>query len=218
MALDWLLVHPPLLGPAVLAPLADELRRRGAVVEVPDLRATVDAAAGWPGRWVRAAAAAGPVHGVIGFSGAGLTLPAVSAAVGARSVIWLDALMPARTGATPADDEIRALVAPRVRDGRIAEWTTWWGPAALAELVPDERLREALLADGHELPADFFDVAVPLPTTWPHDGARYVQLSPAYDDAAAEARSRGWRVEGGPQGRHLDVMTRPAGIADLLLR
>jgi hypothetical protein len=216
MAADWLLVHPPLLGPAVLGPLADELRRRGAGVAVPDLRATVTEAAGWPDRWVAAAVAAGPAHGVVAFSGAGVTLPAVAAAVGARRVVWVDALMPARSGATAADDVIRALVAPLVRDGRIADWTTWWGPDAFAGLVPDAALRAAILADGHRLPADFYDVAVPVPDVWPEDGARYVQLSPAYDDAAAEARTRGWRVVGGPQGAHLDVATRPAQVADLL--
>ena len=31
----WSLVHPPLLGPAVLQPLAAELRRRGSGVAVP---------------------------------------------------------------------------------------------------------------------------------------------------------------------------------------
>ena len=57
----WLLVHPPLLGPAVLGPLADELRARGAAVAVPDLRGLVQdpassapSAAGWDRRWAAA--------------------------------------------------------------------------------------------------------------------------------------------------------------------
>lgn len=213
-ATDWLLLHPPLLGPAVLAPLAGELRRRGACVALPDLRATVAEAPGWPRRWVEAAAA--PAGAVLGFSGAGVTLPAVAARVGARRVVWVDALMPARSGVTAADDDIRARVAGLVGNGRIADWTTWWGPGALEELVPDAVLRTAIEADGHELPADFYDVAVPVPDSWPEDGARYVQLSPAYDDAAAEARRRGWPVSGGPDGAHLDIANRPEWIADLL--
>jgi hypothetical protein len=212
----WLLVHPPLLGPAVLGPLRAELGRRGREVVVPDLRATVDEARGWPERWSAAAAGAGAVDVVLGFSGAGVTLPVVAAAAGARRVVWLDALMPARSGETVADDEIRGLVAGRVRNGRIADWTTWWGPGALEELVPDRRLRAAIEADGHELPADFYDVAVPVPDAWPERGAEYVQLSPAYDDAAAEARRRGWAVTGGSDGAHLDIATDPARVADLL--
>jgi hypothetical protein len=211
----WLLVHPPLLGPAVLGPLAAELRSRGEDVEVPDLRATVEAAHGWPERW--AAAAGGPADVVLGFSGAGVTLPAVAAAVGARRVVWLDALMPARSGATVVDDDLRSRIPTLIEpDGRITDWTMWWGPGALDELVPDAELRAAIRAEGHRLPGDFYDVAVPVPDVWPEDGARYVQLSPAYDDAAAEARERDWPVVGGPDGAHLDIATAPDRVADLL--
>ena len=209
----WLLVHPPLLGPAVLAPLGGELRRRGADVVLPDLRGTVRAATGWPERWRDAAAASGPADAVLGFSGAGVTLPAVALAVGARRVVWVDALMPSRTGSTEADEEIRSLVAGLVRGDRIPDWTTWWGPGALDELLPDERVRAAVRAEGHELPADFYDVAVPVPADWPEDGARYVQLSGGYDGAAAEARARGWTVVGDGGGSHLDVATAPNRVA-----
>jgi len=212
---DWLLVHPPLLGPAVLRPLADELRARGLSVAAPDLRGTVTTAGGWPARWIEAAAA-GRAEVVVGFSGAGPTLPGIAAAVGARRVVWLDAPMPARSGATLPSAEVRALVAPLVHGDRISEWTTWWGPGALAEMVADPVLRGAIEAEGHELPADFYDVAVPLPTAWPEDGARYVQLSQAYDADAAEAAARGWPVAGGSGGNHLDVVTEPPRIADLL--
>jgi hypothetical protein len=212
----WLLVHPPLLGPAVLGPLAAELRGRGEIVEVPDLRAAVETAQGWPERWV--ARAGGPADTVLGFSGAGVTLPAVAAAVGARRVVWVDALMPARSGATVADEDIRSRIPALIEpDGRIRDWTTWWGRGALDELVPDPELHAAIRAEGHRLPGDFYDVAVPVPDAWPEDGASYVQLSPAYDEAAAEARERGWPVVGGPGGAHLDVATDPARVADLLV-
>ena len=39
-------MHPPLLNPTVLGPLADALRARGYVVAVPDLRGALDTAAG----------------------------------------------------------------------------------------------------------------------------------------------------------------------------
>jgi hypothetical protein len=214
--LHWLLVHPPLLGPAVLAPLAAELVRRGPVAGVPDLRPRVTEAPGWRQRWVAAAAASGPADAVLGFSGAGVTVPAVAAAVGARRLARVDALLPVRSGATVPDDDIRDRVAALVSDVRIADWTTWWGPDALPDLVPDDLLRAALRADGHRLPADVYDVAVPVPGVWPEEGAGYVQLSPAYADAAAEARWRGWPVAGGPDGSHLDVATGPETVADLL--
>jgi hypothetical protein len=211
----WLLVHPPLLGPAVLGPLAAELRGRGEAVALPDLRHTVRTAQGWPERWT-AAAATGSADVVLGFSGAGVTLPAVAAAVGAGRVVWVDAQMPSRSGATEADADIRERVRALVEDGRIADWTTWWGPDALDELIPDAALRDAVRAEGHRLPADFYDVPVPVPAAWPEDGARYVQLSGAYDGAVAEARARGWSVHGDGGGAHLDIATSPADVVELL--
>jgi hypothetical protein len=214
----WLLVHPPLLGPAVLGPLAAELGRRGHEVVVPDLRAAVDQARGWPERWAAEAAATGRADAVVGFSGAGVILPSVAAAVGARQVVWVDAVMPARSGETLPDDDIRARIRALIEpDGRIADWTTWWGPAAFDELIADPDLRAAIRAEGHRLPGDFYDVAVPVPGSWPEGGARYVQLSSAYDDAAAEARERGWPVVGGADGAHLDVATHPDRVVELVV-
>jgi hypothetical protein len=46
---------------------------------------------------------------------------------------------------------------------------------------------------------------------------RSVQLSPAYDDAAAEARARGRPVAGGPDGAHLDVATQPECVVELVI-
>jgi len=209
----WLLVHPPLLGPAVLQPLAGELRARGEEVAVPDLRAEVETAPGWPDRYTRAAAATGPADVVVGFSGAGVVLPSIAVATEAERVVWVDAGMPARSGVTVPDDDIRSRMAVLIRDGRILEWTTWWEPGTLEELVPDPRLRDAIRAEGHQLPADFYDIAVPVPDVWPEYGARYVQLSPAYDGDAGEARARGWPVAGYQHGSHLDVATAPVEVA-----
>ena len=213
---DWLLVHPPLLGPAVLEPLAAELRSRGNAVRVPDLRAAVDAAPGWPERWTTLAAAEGPADVVLGFSGAGVVLPAVAATVRARRVVWLDALVPARSGETLPPDELRAAVAGFVRGDRLAPWPSWWPAEVLAAELPDDVLRARISAEAPSLPADFYDVAVPVPAAWPDGDVRFVQLSPAYDAAAAEARARGWAVSGDGTGSHLDVARAPAAVAALV--
>ena len=211
----WLLVHPPLLGPAVLQPLAEELRNRGNAVRVPDLRAAVAQAPGWSERVSLAAAALGPVDVVLGFSGAGVVLPAVAAAVRARRVVWLDALLPASQGATATPPERLDQLARFRRGDRYASWPDWWPPEVLAEELPDADLRARVAAEAPRLPADFYDVVVPVPADWPQDDVRYVQLSPAYAADAAAARDRGWTVVGDGSGRHLDVATRPAAAADM---
>jgi hypothetical protein len=212
---SWLLVHPPLLGPAVLAPLAAELRSRGNVVRVPDLRAAVDEAPGWYERVVSIAAER-PVDAVLGFSGAGVVLPAVAAAVRARRVVWLDALLPAAQGVTETPPERLAQLAGFRRGDRYAPWPDWWPSEVLAEELPDARWRGAVAEEAPSLPADFYAVAVPVPASWPQDDLRYVQLSPAYAADAAEARTRGWAVVGDGSGRHLDVVSRPAAVADMI--
>lgn len=211
----WLLVHPPLLGPAVLGPLAAELRSRGDTVRLPDLRGAVARGSGWYERVAAAAAAEGPVDALLGFSGAGVVLPAVAAAVRPRRVVWLDAVLPAARGLTETPPERLAQLARFVRGDRYAAWPDWWPPEVLAAELPDSDLREQVAAEAPRLPADFYTVAVPVPPSWPQGDLRYVQLSPAYDADAATARQRGWTVAGDGSGRHLDVVTRPAAVADL---
>jgi hypothetical protein len=129
---------------------------------------------------------------------------------------WLLLHPPLLGPAVLQPQEIRELTAPLVRDDWIADWTTGWGPDAMADLVPHERVRAAVLAEGHELPADFSDVAVPVPQEWPDDDVRYVHLSASYDAEAAAARVRGWTVVGDGTGAHLDVADDPGRIAHLL--
>ncbi len=211
------MVHPPLLGPAVLGPLATELRSRGYVVVLPDLRDAVEHAAGWPDRAVAACRALGPADAVLGFSGAGPLLPAVAVATGARRVVLVDAVLPARHGATVPGDRIRAFVLSRRREDRIAPWPQWWPPGTVEGELPDAAVREAVCAEARSLPADFYDVAVPVPERWPSRAVRYVQLSPGYQESADDARARGWEVTGDGAGVHLDVAGRAARVADLVL-
>ncbi len=155
----WLLVHPPLLGPAVLRPLAAVLERSGHTVDVPDLRHLVQdpatsapSARGWDRRWASATGARAGTDVAVAFSGAGAVLPALAAASGADRAVWLGAVLPPERGPTWPDD-LLALVAERTRaDGTVDDWTTWWGPDALADLLPDDRLRADVLAEGTRLP------------------------------------------------------------------
>jgi hypothetical protein len=217
----FLLVHSPLLGPAVWQPCAEVLRQRGNQAFVPDLRSAVDVADGW---WQRYADACGPLlddHDgtvVVAHSGAGVAVPAIVARGAASAAVFVDALVPARQGATESGAQIREFVANLVRaNGRLPVWTSWWPADELDNLVADSAERRALIAEQPELPGDFYDFAVPVPSGWDSDVAvRYVQLSSAYDSAAQEAVARGWPVNT-VAGTHLDLLTRPGRIADALL-
>lgn len=214
------LVHPPLLGPASLRPVAGVLEAGGHPVVLPDLRFAVSPTAGW---WDRAAQACVSAAGeaadgfhVVGFSGAGVLLPAVTSRLASvEAVVFLDAVLPAVSGETHAAEGIRSFVSTLpVEDGLLPPWSRWWGDA-IAELVPDPGQLALLRADEPRLTPDFWAEPVPVPD-WPADRAGYVRLSAAYDKEAEEAARRGWPVRT-LDGTHLDPLVRPAEVAAAVL-
>ncbi len=78
--------------------------------------------------------------------------------------------------------------------------------------MPDRQQREAIEAEQPRLSLAFYDEAGRVPAAWPDRRVAYLQLSPAYDDAAREAAERGWIVEA-VSGRHLDLVARAGEVA-----
>ena len=200
-----LLVHSPLLGPSSWRPCAEILESTGRRVVVPDLRASVASPTAW---WERAtdtavttaataagaAAPSGVEFVVVGHSGAGVLLPLIAARLDrVQAVVFVDALLPARTGVTEASaEQHRAFVATLpVTDGLLPPWSRWWDPQVLDEIIPDPGLRAILTSDEPRLPREFWSEPVPVPREWPAGGGRYLRLSPAYDDSAAAASRSG---------------------------
>lgn len=105
---------------------------------------------------------------------------------------------------------------PLADEGVLPPWSDWFGPGVIDGLIPDPERRAAVLADLPELPLSFFDARVPMPEEWSAaaNGA-YILLSETYRPDAVEAASRGWpMVE--LLGGHLDLVARPAELADAL--
>jgi hypothetical protein len=243
---DFLLLHPPLLGPAVWAPCAERLAAAGHRVTVPDLRPALEPPEHWYDRAADRAAedrAAGSAGGsasggrVAGPAERGAD-PAAWPGAGAADVVVVVAhsgagvlvpLVMDRVRATtalfvdallpgyPTSDRFRGfLVTLPVRDGRLPRWSDWWRPGEMAELVPDPDLRARIVADEPRLPAAFYDQRVPVPPSWPPPRAGYLRLSPAYESELAEARRLGWPARE-LAGGHLDLATRPAEVAAEIL-
>ncbi|WP_166353929.1 alpha/beta hydrolase [Phytoactinopolyspora limicola] len=222
MVISFLLLHSPLLGPTSWRPCGEVLAAAGHQVAIPDLRWCLTPVERWWDRVVSQAAVAlgmaGPPDRIVvaGHSGAGIVLPLVAQGVTASAVVFVDAVIPAASGATRTDGGLREKVAALADDdGLLPPWSSWWPPSTMAELVPDDALRQALEAEQLRLPETFYDVEVPVPDGWEQADVSYVQLSPAYDVVAAEAVDRGWRVDAIP-GLHLDIVRRPAEVAAAL--
>ena len=221
--MDVVLVHSPLVGPSTWTPVAGELGRRGHAAAVPVLDHEPNG--DWR-RWVGqigdvVQALPGPVV-VAGHSGGGLLLPCVTTEV-ARSggcLVFVDAGLPEASGETPVvPPSFREFLAGLAGDdGMVPPWPQWWGDEAMCDLVPDQAQRAAVAAEAPSLPLAYFDQRVSSPAGWDAVPCAYLQLSEAYDDAAADARARGWPVESTAGAQHLHTVVAPGVVADALLR
>jgi hypothetical protein len=176
---------------------------------VPDLRDAIESP-------VRFAAAAGDAAAgadvVVGHSGASPFLPGIAARAGAR-VVFVDAALPGEeTSTAPSPGLIALLDRLAVVDGRLPPWHEWWTAGRMAELVPDDALRAAIIAEVPCVSRAFYDEPVALPSRWWTRPAGYLQLSPPYDDDCARAQEWGWPVRR-LDGRHLDLAVHPDRVA-----
>jgi hypothetical protein len=211
------IVHSPLVGPATVTSLADELESLDVVAVVPDLRTATGSPDSFRQQATHAAAGADVV---IGHSGAGAFLPAIADAANAPTTIFVDAIVPDSSDAfTPPRGLLDLLDSVTSADGLLAPWNEWWPPELMARLVPDPGQRRRVQTEIPRVPRSFYDTAVPLPPQWWTRPAGYLQLSPAYEDERARAAGWGWPT-GHLPGRHLDTCRVPAtvaaGIRDLI--
>jgi pimeloyl-ACP methyl ester carboxylesterase len=158
---------------------------------------------------------------LVGHSGGGLLLPAISDVVTApiSSLIFVDSDVPAPTGETPLApapflDQLRKLAV----GGMLPSWWRWWGEGMMRRLVPDEALRAALTRDTPSLPLAYFEQRIPSPAAWDRTPCAYLLLSDAYRAAVIEARQRGWRIEEIVGAQHLHVAVEPEAVTDAIVR
>ncbi len=222
MPLRFALVHSPLVGPVTWETLATALDDRGYQVTVPDLTATLSAGPPFVPR--QAAVVADSVGKrptiLVAHSGAGPLLGAVGDACGgvAQGYVFMDAGLPTpghswvETAPPALADQLRGMA----RDGWLPPWPEWWGPDALAELLPDVEIRERFARGCPPLPMAMFEEALPPSPGWSDRPSAYLRLSDAYQEPAALAQALGWPVAELTR-HHLSVVTEPELVAEALL-
>ena len=217
----FLLIHSPLVGPLTWQPVAAELRARGHAAIVPELRDRPDSPEPPWGQHVARASGAvaatafsgGEPLVVVGHSGAGYLLPAISVAVGRppAGYVFVDAQLPvdAAHPLQPLPTEILDIFA---HGGRYPNWTD----EQLRDILPDDALRAALLADIQPRELDYFETAVPVPSGWPDAPRAYLLFSPAYAEQYEQARTAGYMVRQLPGG-HFHMLVDPVAVAEALV-
>ena len=215
------LLHSPLIGQMAWRGVATELSARGHLAEAP----------AWPklstieeGYYAALADSLGASLAgrdeplvLVAHSGAGALVPALAARLPRplAGVILVDAILPHPgrswfdTAPAGMPDQLRA----GAQFGELPRWNDWWSPGALERLVPDEGVREAMLAELEPLPLAYFEEPAPI-AQW--DGpTAYLQLSGAYDGESQVASRSGWPLVRLPL-HHLAMLTDPAPVAAAL--
>lgn len=218
----FLLLHSPSVGPSTWRAVADELRRRGHDVAVPDVRAVASAPPPYAARVVQLAAdqcgtLAHTTHIAVAHSNAGLFLPALARATGAVAMVFVDASVPPDGGAAEMApprflDELRA----KAVDGMLPRWTDWWSADDVATLFADAESRRIVEDEEPRLPLAYYEERVPVPEGWTAIPCAYLVLGPPYTEIAGDARTRGWPVAHVP-GEHLHMLGEPRAVTDALL-
>jgi len=216
----FVLLHSPLLGPAAWRPVAAELARRGQVVEAPAWpRLSGLADRFYAGLTDGLAARLGSAEPLllVAHSGAGALAPALAERLTGRvaGVIFVDAILPhpRHSWFDTAPAEMRERLRRGAVMGELPAWDAWWPPAALERLVPEDGLREGLLAELEPLPLAYFEE--PAPAAGFAGPTAYLQLSGAYDAEGKIAGRYGWPLVRLPL-HHLAMLTHPEPIAAAL--
>jgi hypothetical protein len=154
---------------------------------------------------------------LVGHSGAGPLLPRIGTRIRARALVFVDADMPPEAGETTlVPGEFLEFLRGLASGGVLPPWSDWFGPDGMRELIPDDGARRIVSAELPALPLSYFETHVPVPAGWTSTRCGYVLLSEEYAEQASRAAASGWPVARLP-GAHLDIVTRPAAIADAIL-
>jgi len=222
----YVLIHSPLVGGLTWTLVACEMWQRGLDVVVPILNDSPDSKEPY---WkqhsesVPHALAQIPKDRtvtLVAHSGAGPLLPAIRQMLAnpVNAYVFVDAGIP-HHGASRLDlmrEEdpgwAEQLQAGLERGERFPNWNS----DDLREIVPDQNLREKLVAEIHPRALDFFTEPIPVFNGWPDAPCVYIQFSAAYRRPAAQARQSGWSTYELEAG-HFHMLIDPKTVTDMII-
>jgi hypothetical protein len=217
-----LLVHSPLLGRSSWGGVSARLTELGYAVAVPDLRPVLDSGPPFYRRLFQVIAEMADgdeAVAVIGHSRAGPLLPGALAKMEASraTAVFLDARLPhdGRTWLETLTPDRRAALLASVENGFLPPWDRWFPLDPVAELLPDEAVRQRFRDELRGLPAELLSEPMPQSPWDGHVGKAYVQLSVEYAAIADQAQAAGWPVARYSMD-HLAPLTRPREVADAI--
>lgn len=226
MSSEFILVAGPLVRASSWEPTARHLRAAGHRVQVPDVLAHHHAPPSW-NAWTshlleHLTSANEPF--VVSHSSASVLAAELATRLPVKGVIIVDGEVPPSQGvASPVRPALHELIKGLAgADGSLPIWSRWFaGNAQRMSLVGLDILASDAVAFARfeaELPGmhvGWFEDTIKL-ADWDHVPAGFIQTSPIYDHAFAEAQRRGWPVTR-LQGTHLHPTLQPAETADAII-
>jgi hypothetical protein len=200
----FVLIHSPLVGPLTWSLVAAELRGRGFDVLVPNMEDSPNSREPfWKQHAESVSRALAHVPNetsltLVAHSGAGPLLPAIRQSIPypVKTYVFVDAGIP-RDGASRLD--LMKLEDPEwanefQQELERGEHFPTWSFDDLQEVIPDASLRRQMVAELRPRALDFFTEPIPVFDGWPDAPCIYLQLSPAYEWDAEQARKGDWQV------------------------
>lgn len=222
----YVLIHSPLVGGLTWTLVADQMRHKGLDVVVPLLLDSPDSQEPFWKQHAESAAQAlqhipkNIALTLVAHSGAGPLLPAIRQSLPnpLHAYVFVDAGIP-RDGATRLDlmksedpEWAEQFEKELARGGRFPTWSF----DDLQEVIPDEPLREQIVAEIRPRGLSFFTEPVPVFDGWPDAPCVYIQFSAVYDRPAAQARETGWTVYELEAG-HFHMLLDPAAVTSIIV-
>jgi hypothetical protein len=198
----YVLIHSPLVGGLTWALVADQMRQTGLDVVLPLL---LDSSESTKPFWKQHAESVSralasipkdkPVI-LVAHSGAGPLLPVIRQSIPnpIKAYVFVDAGIP-RNGATRLDlmkSEDPEWAMQFQEELERGESFPNWSFDDLQEVIPDESLREQVVAEIRPRRLSFFTEPIPVFDGWPDAPCVYIQFSEPYERPAVQARAAGW--------------------------
>jgi hypothetical protein len=91
-----------------------------------------------------------------------------------------------------------------------------WSTDDLQDVIPDEDLREKLVADIRPRSIAFFSEPIPVFEEWPDAPCAYIKFSAAYNRVSERVKEAGWPVQELNAG-HFHMLVNPIMVTDMLI-
>jgi hypothetical protein len=223
----YVLIHSPLVGGLTWTLVADEMRQMGLDIVVPLLLDSADSPEPFWRQHAKSVTQGfayiprNEAVTLVAHSGAGPLLPAIRQSLGnpVNAYVFVDAGIP-RDGATRLDlmksedtEWAEQFQETLERGERFPNWSV----EDLRDIIPDEPLREQMIAEIRPRGLAFFTEPIPVFSRWPDAPCAYIRFSAPYERPAAQARQAGWPTYEMEAG-HFHMLVDPLAVTSAIVK